>query len=150
MAQSFKITLNRFSRKDSQEIKESMERIYKDYNIEREFYETTDVKKPYIDRNYGWRYKVNKKFDFSGICELVDERDYEDFKLMSEYSHGTAFHLKIFSSTFVENMYTMLSVLYIGLYRMIMMYCDDERTEEFDDVTEDIENRIWNFIGLEL
>ena len=78
------------------------------------------------------------------------ERDYEDFKLMSEYSHGTAFHLKIFSSTFVENMYTMLSVLYIGLYRMIMMYCDDERTEEFDDVTEDIENRIWNFIGLEL
>ena len=150
LAQSFKITLNRFSRKDSQEMKESMERIYKDYNIDREFYETTDGKKPYIDRNYGWSYKVNKKFDFAGMCELLDEGDYDDFKLMSEYSHGTAFHLKIFLSMFVENMYTMLSVLYIGLFRMIMMYCDDERTEEFDEVTEDIENSIWHFLDREL
>ena len=51
---------------------------------------------------------------------------------------------------FVENMYTMLSVLYIGLFRMIMMYCDDERTEEFDEVTEDIENSIWHFLDREL
>ena len=150
LAQSFKSTMTRFSKKISSKDQESLKRIYNDYNIDREFYEKTNGKKPFIDRNYGWTYKVNKKFNFSGICELIDERDYEDFKLMSEYSHGTAFHLKIFSPTFIENMYTMLSVLYIGLYRMIMMYCDDERTEEFDDVTDDIESRIWNFIGLEL
>ena len=36
--------------------------------------------------------------------------------------------------------------LYINLYRMIVMYCLDSISEEFDEITEDMENIFYNFI----
>jgi len=130
-----------------------LNKIYSDYGIENEFIEKSkkkDAKRPYayIDKNYGWTYKINKNFTFSGLCELVDKREYNDFKMMSMYSHGTAIHLKINGSVSMDNIMSMISSIYIGLYRLVTMYCWNEVDVEFDDVTEEIEVIIYDYLDI--
>lgn len=129
-----------------------LEKVYRDHGIEKEFVEITKKNssgKPYayIDKNYGWTYKINKNFTFAGLCDLVDKRDYHDFKMMSMYSHGTALYLKICSSVSMDHIMSMISSIYIGLYRMITMYCWDSVDDDFDPVTEELENIIYDYIN---
>ena len=91
-----------------------LEGMHTDYGIEEEFYiksKKQNSKKPfaYIDRDYGWTYKVNTNFTFSGLCNLIDQREYKDFKLMSMYSHGTAIHLKIGSFASMDHIFNIIS-----------------------------------------
>ena len=121
------------------------------FDIPKEFIEKSKKKetgKPYayIDRNYGWTYKINKDFSFAGLCNLVDGCDYMGFKMMSKYSHGTSIHLKIGSSTSIDSIMNMVSSLYIGLYRLITMYCENEVESDFYDVTEKLENIINDYL----
>lgn len=98
---------------------------------------------------YGWTYKINKDFSFSGVCKLVSEAEYRGFKLMSEYSHGTSLHLKIFSSIFEENIMNMLVSLYIELYRMVILFCYDTVDESFDEIAEELESIFYRYIAYE-
>ena len=44
---------------------------------------------------------------------------------MSDYSHGTAFHQKLVGSIFHENMMTLFSCIYAGIYKLVTLYCND-------------------------
>lgn len=151
LVHSYKNSITRTGEELDDSEKSFLKEIYSDYNIEKEFIEKSKKKetgKPYayIDRNYGWTYKINKDFSFAGLCNLVDGCDYMGFKMMSKYSHGTSIHLKIGSSTSIDSIMNMVSSLYIGLYRLITMYCENEVESDFYDVTEKLENIINDYL----
>lgn len=153
LVQSYRNSMLSFGRELQGDEAKFLEEIYRDYNIEKEFIEKSkkrEDQKPYayIDRNYGWTYKVNKNFTFSGLCDLVDKREYKDFKLMSMYSHGTSIYPKIGGSVTMDNIMSMISSIYIGLYRLVTMYCWDKVATEFDDVTDEIESIIYEFLSM--
>lgn len=118
------------------------------YGIDRGFLEKGNRKKPYIDENYGWTYKVNKKeyFNFKGVCNLIDESEYLGFELMSPYSHGTSLATKLSSSATLDKIMSMIVTIYIALYRLVTLYCWDSVDESFDGLTESIESIIYNYI----
>lgn len=125
---SYKHTLVDFGAKNEKDIWEHLQEIYQHYEIEDEFIvvgKKSGFKTPfaYIDKNYGWTYKINKKFSFSGLCQLIDFDDYEDFRAMSTYSHGTSIHLKMggFSST--DSIMNMFSFFYYAMVRLVELYC---------------------------
>ena len=93
--------------------------MYMDFEIDDEFYLKKDGKKAFIERKYGWAYKVDKSFTFAGLSRLVNETENHTFKLMSDYSHSTSFYTKFESSVFVEKMMYMFTNLYIELFQMI-------------------------------
>ena len=103
--------------------------------------------KAFIDRNYGWTYKINKNFSFAGLCKLVDPADYNDFQFMSKFSHGTDIHTKIFKDASIDRVLNMVSCLYYGLHRLVMMYSLDMVDDEFYDVAEEIEESLWEYVG---
>lgn len=118
------------------------------YGIDRGFLEKGNRKKPYIDENYGWTYKVNKKeyFNFKGVCNLIDESEYLGFELMSPYSHGTSLATKLSSSATLDKIMSMIVTIYIALYRLVTLYCWDGVDANFDGLTESIESIIYNYI----
>ena len=118
------------------------------YGIDDVFLEKGNRKKPYIDENYGWTYKLNKKeyFNFKGVCNLVDKSEYLGFELMSPYSHGTAITTKLSSSATMDRIMSMIVTIYIALYRLVTLYCWDAVDDGFDGVTESIESIIYNYI----
>ncbi len=132
---------------------EFLEKMYKDFDISEDFYlKQGDKGKPYIKQPYGWTYKINsnKCFNFEGICELTEgQGEYKGFQLMSDYSHGTAFYMKMQSSVFVGEMMSVFSSLYIELYRMVTLYCRDIVDEKFDEISEEFETIIYNFVNYE-
>lgn len=151
LVQSYKNSIIRSGKEIDNDERRFLEKLYKDYDIKQDFTEKSkknNSKRPYayIDRDYGWTYKVNQNFTFSGLCELVDKSDYYGFKLMSMYSHGTAIYLKISGCVSMDHIMSMISSIYIGLYRMVTMYCWDKVDKEFDDVTEEIENIIYDYL----
>lgn len=116
--------------------------LYNDLNISEDFYIKQGEKKAYIQRPYGWTYKINKnkQFTFENICKLVDgDAEYHGFSMMSAYSHGTSFYTKMHSSIFVSDMMVMFMNLYINLYRMVIIYCWDKVGEDFDDITDELD-----------
>lgn len=146
---SFRNTLYENGNKPRQRDIDSLNKMYVDFNISDEFYLSKDGKKPYIERNYGWTYKINNSFSFAGISKLVNETEYESFKIMSAYSHSTSLYKKIMSPIFMENIVTMFINMYIELYRMAMLYCVDIIDDEFYDVSEEFENIVYDFIEYE-
>lgn len=118
------------------------------YGIDNAFLEKGNRKRPYIDENYGWTYKLNKKeyFNFKGVCNLVDKSEYLGFELMSPYSHGTAITTKLSSSATIDRIMSMIVTIYIALYRLVTLYCWDAVDDGFDGVTESIESIISNYI----
>lgn len=120
--------------------------ISKDYNLDDDFMQSPNGKKAFIDRPYGWTYKINSSFNFEGLCNLVDGREYKDFRFMSKYSHGTSIYLKMSSSTSYDSIMNMLSCLYIGVYRLFTIYCPELQDEEFDYVTDEFESLIYDYI----
>lgn len=91
---------------------------------------------------------MNKNFTFSGLCDLVDKREYKDSELMSMYSYATAIYHRIGSSMTMDNNMRMISSIYIGLYCLVTMYCWDKVTTEFDDVTDEIESIIYEYLSM--
>ena len=72
----------------SKERKKDFDDLCEEYKIPQEFMNKSKKNGSkeayaYIDKPYGWTYPVNKNFTFSGLCNLVNPRDYADFKLMS-------------------------------------------------------------------
>ena len=130
-----------------------LQNLYKEYDIPEEFYiKQPNRKKAYIKEAYGWTYKINdnKQFTFEKICNLINGvAEYHGFKMLSDYSHGTSLYTKMHSSVFVEDMMTMFADMYINLYRMVKIYCCDSVDEEFDIVTDELENIFHRFIQYE-
>lgn len=127
-----------------------IQHLYEEYNIDEDFYIRQEgYKKAFIDMPYGWTYKINKTFSFSGICKLVDEAEYLGFKLMSEYSHSTSMLAKTRALTSVEPTMGMFISLYIELYRMVTLYCWDTVDDSFNDLAEKLENIFYRFIDYE-
>lgn len=150
LVQSYRSTL-----KSTGGIKERDEKffdeIYKDHNIEAEFLEKTkknNSPRPYayIDRDYGWTYKINSDFTFAGICNLIDEREYKDFKYMSMYAHGTSIHLKISGFASMDNLMNMLSFYYYSLNRLVAIYCTKTIDTVFFKAIDKLERIITKYI----
>ena len=85
----------------------------------------------YIDKPYGWTYRVNKNFNFSGLCDIVNSRDYSDFKLMSMYSHGTSLYLKMGGMASVDHILSIISLFYYNAYKLVAGYCPDGVSPRF-------------------
>lgn len=143
---SYYNTINKSSKYHKMRL-DAIKQLYKDYRIEEEFYtKQPNQKKAYICKPYGWTYKVNKNFNFKGVCGLVGEGAAMGFELMSRYSHGTSIDLKICSSVFEDNIISMLVSIYIELYKMVRLYCWGDMDDEFDKTAEDFENIIYDYI----
>ena len=69
------------------------------------------------------------------------EAGHHGFQMMSDYSHGPSFHMKMHSSVFVDDIMTLFVNLYIELYRMVTLYCWDTADDSFDEITEEIFRR---------
>lgn len=128
-----------------------LEKMYIDHGIEEEFYTKSkkkDSKKAfaYIDKDYGWTYKVNNNFTFSGLCSLINQREYKDFKLMSMYSHGTAIHLKIGNFASMDHIFNMISFFYYILNRLVDLYCSETADEAFAKTSKKLERIIKKYI----
>lgn len=150
---SYRNTIYKHNRTPVQNELDMLKKLYEDYDISEEFYvKQPGRKKAYIKEPYGWTYKINenKQFTFENICNMIGrEAEGQGFKILSEYSHGTSFYLKMHSSVFVEDMMTMFVDMYINLYRMIKMYCWDFVDEEFDTVTDELEYIFHRFVQYE-
>ena len=119
-----------------------------DWTVSEDFYMSPGKNKkgkeiqPYIERLYGWTYKINleQRFSFAGLCDLLgDKAAYDEFGLLSEYSHGTSFYRKLQSSIGVDNMMFIFVNMYWSLYRMVTIYCWDKVNEDFDNVIDELE-----------
>ena len=151
IVQSYKKSLTMFGRKLTDEHNKLLEEVCYDFGIEKEFLEKSkknNSKKEYayIDRDYGWTYKVNSNLTFSGLCDLIDANDHKDFKFMSMYSHGTTLYLKMCDGGNIESIMNMISCLYIGLYRLISNLYPECINEEFDEVVETLEDIMFDYI----
>ena len=147
---SYRRDIYRLNRTPAQNELDYLQKLFKDLNISEDFYiKQNNRKKAYIKEPYGWTYKINnnKQFTFENICTLIDSAaDYDGFKLISEYSHSTSFYMKLHSSVFIYDMMVMFMNMYINLYRMVTMYCWSSVDEDFDDVTDELENIFFRFI----
>lgn len=143
-AYSYRNTICKFSEPSDQEQLTKLQKLYKDLDISEDFYtKQPGRKKSYIKEPYGWTYKINhnKQFTFENVCKLIDsDAEYHGFRLMSEYSHGTSFYVKMFSSICVGDMMAMFVNMYMNIYRMVTLYCWEFVDKDFDDVTDELEN----------
>lgn len=150
---SFRAAIHKTGRTPTQKDIDNLQEMCQHYGIDSDFYTKQDGrKKAYIREPYGWTYKINhnKQFNFEGICKLIDyEAGHHGFQMMSDYSHGTSFHMKMHSSVFVGDMMTMFVNLYIELYRMVTLCCWDTADDSFDEITEEIESIFRRFIEYE-
>lgn len=131
------------NRKPDKKELEDLEAMYRNFSISEDFYIIQESrKKAYIKEPYGWTYKINTNnlFNFENICKLAKSPGaYKGFQLMSDYSHGTSFYLKMFSSVFAGDIMSILHSLYIELYIMITLYCQDLVDKEFYKISEELE-----------
>ena len=151
LVQSFRDSLKSFGDDIKEKEKELLEEIYRTHNIDNEFIVKSKKKEKqrpfaYIDRDYGWTYKINTDFTFRGLCNLIDQHDYQDFKLMSMYSHGTSIHLKISGFASMDNMMNMLSFYYYSLNRLVAMYCTKTIDPAFYKTIDKLERIINRYI----
>ena len=152
-AYSYRNTIYKFSDKPEKEQVDKLYKFYSKNGISEDFYTKQQGRnKPYIKEPYGWTYKINhnKQFTFENVCNLIDsDAEYMGFRLMSEYSHGTSFCVKMFSSISVCDMMTMFVNLYMNLYRMVTIYCWDKVDEDFDDIADELECIFYRFMQYE-
>lgn len=120
--------------------------LCKDLEIEPEFFEKPSKAKPYIDKAYGWTYKLNtipkdERFTFKGLCSATGEarQNYKDFKWMSKSSHGTSYFEKVVGHNGSEFIMSLISSIYINLYLLVVMYCDGIWGEDFEVVSNEID-----------
>ena len=128
---------------DTSEVQEMLKEIYENYTIDEEFLEKhldKKDKRAYIEKEYGWTYKINTNFSFKGLCDLRKEYLYSDFKMMSAFAHGTSVYYKINKSVFHGTVMNMLSCLYYNMQFFIKEYFDGllscETYELFNKLTK--------------
>ena len=154
-AYSYRSTIYKSRRTPTQKEIDMLYGLYKELDIQEDFYiKQPGRKKAYIQEPYGWTYKINnnKQFTFENICKLIGkegEVEYRGFQMLSDYSHGTSFYMKMHSSVFVGDMMTMFVDMYINLYRMVTIYCWNSVGEDFDEVTDELESIFHRFIQYE-
>lgn len=138
---------NSFKQLDDKIVRQdSFFELCQELKIEPEFLEKPSEAKPYIDKPYGWTYKLNtipkdEKFTFKGLCSAVGEEqhNYKDFQWMSKSSHGTSYFEKVAGHNGVSFIMSLISSIYINLYLLVTMYCDGIWEKDFDAVTDEIE-----------
>lgn len=135
-------------KEDSEKTQQFFEDMCQRYEIDMDFIEKGDRKKPYIKENYGWTYKVNKPkhFNFRGVCNIIDKNEYLGFEIMSPYSHGTSLATKLSSSATMDRIMNMIAVIYLALWRLVTQYCWDDVDARFDGITDTIESIIQNYV----
>ncbi len=155
---SYYNTIHKFDKTPRQDQLDMLEYMYKDLNISEDFYRRCDVGKndrktlSYIERPYGWIYKISgkRRFSFAGLCDLIeDNAEYDGFGLMSEYSHGTSFYTKLQSSISVHNVMFILVNLYKSLELAVSQYCCDEIDEDFCCVANELQFIFDRFVEYE-
>lgn len=149
-AYSYRNTIYKSRRTPTQNELDMLQKLYKDHGISEEFYVKQEVRrKAYIQEPYGWTYKINhnKQFTFENTCRLINgDAEYHGFQLMSDYSHGTSFYMKMNSLFFGGDMMTMFINMYINLCSMVTLYCLDSVEKDFDHVTDELEYIFHRFI----
>ena len=75
-------------------------------------------------------------------------QDYEDFKMLSDYSHGTDIFQKLEGGMGIDAIMNMLSCLYVGIYRLVTIYCWECAEDGFDEVAKRLEDSIRGAIGI--
>jgi hypothetical protein len=151
MVQSFRDSLKSVGEDLNERAQKLLEELYRDHNIDSEFIiksKKKDNQRPfaYIDRDYGWTYKINTDFTFRGLCNLIDQREYTDFKLMSMYTHGTSIHLKLSGFASMDSMMNMLSFYYYSLNRLVAMYCTKTIEPSFYRAIDRLERIITKYV----
>ena len=66
---------------------------------------------------------------------------------MSVFSHGTNVYNKIFKDASIDRIMNLVSCLYYGLKRLVMMYSVDTVDEAFYDVIEELEGILCEYVG---
>jgi len=151
LIQSFHNALTIAGAKLTAQQEKDLKELCQAFGIEEEFL-VKNVKKgskkpvAYIDKNYGWTYKVNNKFNFSGLCKLVNQREYSEFQLMSMYSHGTSIYLKVLRSSSMDHIMNTLSFFYYNIKELVTTYCSDSVPPRFYRLTEDMEEILDEYI----
>ena len=135
----------------SKEREEDLDDLCEEYNIPQEF--LVKSKKngskeayAYIDKPYGWTYLVNKNFTFSGLCDIVNSRDYSDFKMMSMYSHGTSLYLKMGGMASTDHILSILSLFYYNVYKLVTGYCPNNVSSRFYRLIETLEDIFYGYV----
>lgn len=151
MAKSYRDALKSTGNEIEEDEQAFLEEMYRNHEIEEEFYTKSKKKESrkafaYIDKDYGWTYKINSNFTFSGLCSLIDQREYKDFKLMSMYSHGTSIHLKIGSFASMDHIFNMISFFYYSLNRLVDLYCCETVDAAFAKTSRKLEQIIKKYI----
>lgn len=151
LAYSYRNTICNSRAMSKQSINDSLMECYTYLNISKDFYEKQPGEdEAYICKPYGWTYKINRKFTFKGVCQSIENiADYHVFRLMSDYSHGTALHTKFDGSIMVDQMMSMFVNLYDELKRMIMLFCFDKVDGSFYDIIDELEEIFYRFINYE-
>ena len=121
--------------------------LVRELGIDKVFIEGEADKKAYVDKSYGWTYKVKKAFNFEALCDLAKSPDYTDFKILCTYSHGTDFLTKIDSDTTHQDIMDLLTCFYLAIYRMAVTYCPDSLDEKWGEVAGKLEKRFRKHIG---
>lgn len=116
-----------------------MNYLYSELNIEPEFYKKKSEKKPYINLNYGWAYKISDKLSAGALCDKCNRTLRGDFRTMSEYSHGTSIYLKVFDFTNHEHIMNMISFLYFRLFEVVNIYCLDTIGSDYNNARYELD-----------
>ncbi len=146
---SYRSAIHKSKRTPTQDELNFLQKLYIDLDISKDFYLKQNRKRAYIQEPYGWTYKINKnkQFTFENICNLIEgEAEYKGFSLMSDYSHGTSFYMKLHNSVFMGDMMMLFMNMYINLYRMVTLYCWGSVDDDFNDVTEELEDMFYRFV----
>ena len=137
----------------SSDQQEAIDFYTRELKIEKEFFERRKSSQgkelpAYVDKNYGWTYKVNKDkaFNFTGLCNLVKAQERKDFKYLSIYSHGTDIIPKFIDGGSLESVLNVMILIYIGLYRFVNTYCLDIIDDAFYVITEELESLFYDDI----
>lgn len=142
--QSYRDTMKMAQKERDPHILKSIKEMCSMYNIEEEFLKKRGKERAYIDSRYGWTYKINNTFSFAGLSRLVSGIDGDDFKMLSDYSHGTSLYQKLPDNTSDEHIKSMFSIVYTVIDRLIVMYGWDDVDDYFDELAEMLEVRINN------
>ncbi|MBR5799864.1 MAG: hypothetical protein IKY23_07355 [Lachnospiraceae bacterium] len=142
--QSYRDTMKLAQKERDPNILKTIKEMCSMYNIEEEFLKKRGDKRAYIDSRYGWTYKINSDFNFAGLSRLVSSIDGKDFKMLSDYSHGTSLYQRLPNNTSDGHIKSMFSVVYTVIDRLIVMYGWDDVDDYFDELAEMLEVRINN------
>lgn len=94
----------------------------------------------FINLKYGWTFKINndKKYNFLELCRLANIK-YDDYALMSKYSHGTDYFLKVNGMLLTSNhVGNVMSCIFVYLFQLITLYCPEYIDSNFNKASDEM------------